>query len=134
MIFWIVVLTPLSLAAFATGVILLHAVLREGRQATEHATGVVLGHEASEDEEGVYYTPVVRFTVDGQEFLARGRLAPAGRPPYRVGQPLTVYYPPGRPDQALLQRYEGWWIAAALLLFGAGFLLTLLAEVFRLFR
>ncbi len=78
MIFWIVVLTPLSLVAFAAGVFILHTVLREGRQATQQATGVVLGHEASEDEEGVYYTPVVRFSVGGQEFLARGRLAPAG--------------------------------------------------------
>jgi hypothetical protein len=110
------------------------AVLRFGHEATERATATVCGHETTEDGEGVYYAPMFRFAAAGREWQVKGLLAPAGRPPYREGQRLTVYYPKGQPEKAQVHRYEGWWLAFAPVLVGAGLLFGVARELLRLFH
>jgi hypothetical protein len=134
---WVVLLALLGVVAvplLGVGLFLLTSCLRQGWRSTERAWATVIGHEARQDDENTYYTPVARFLAGGQEFLVRGALAPAGRPPYRLGQEVLVYYPPGRPDQAKLARFEGWWVALVPAGVGAVFLLGVAAEVARLFR
>jgi hypothetical protein len=130
----LILIAGVAVSVLGVGVLLLTACLQQGWQATERANATVVGHEISEDDEGTYYTPVVRFLADGKEFLVRGRLAPAGRPPYRVGQAVTVYYPPGQPDKAMLGRFEGLWIALLPVVVGTGFMFGVATEVARLFR
>jgi hypothetical protein len=129
-----ILIAAVAVPVLGVGMLLLTACLRQGWQATERARATVLGHEIREDEEGTYYTPVARFLAGGTEFLVHGGLAPAGRPPYRVGQEVTVYYPPGQPDKARLGRFEGLWIALVPVVVGAGFLIGAAAEAARWFR
>jgi hypothetical protein len=134
---WILLLglmTAVAVPLLACGILLLLGCLRLGWQATERATATVVGHEVSEGDESTYYTPVARFLFGGEEFLVRGGLAQAGRPPYRVGQTVAVFYPPGRPDKAMVGRFEGLWIALVPLVVGIGFLFAVAIEVARLLQ
>jgi hypothetical protein len=136
MINWIgvlILLAALGAGILLIGVLLLDALLRQARAATERAEAVIVGNEAGEDDEAHYFTPVARFRV-GQTYYVRGQLAACGRPLHRVGQRLSVHYPPGEPDRALLYRYEGWWIALLPVFVGGGFLLGVAFEVVKLLR
>ena len=130
----LILIAGVAVPVLGVGVLLLTASLQQGWRATERAKATVVGHETREGDEGTYYTPVAIFLADGREFRVRGGLAPAGRSPYRVGQAVTVYYPPGQPDKALLGRFEGLWLALLPVVVGAGFLFGVAAEVVRLFR
>jgi hypothetical protein len=137
MIVWIILLillAGLSVVVLGVGILLTSGMLQLASQATERATATIVGNEVSEDSEGQYFTPVARFTVASQNYYVRGGLAAGGRPDHKIGQRLTVYYPPGQPDKALLYRYEGWWIALLPVLVGGGFLLGVINEVVKLFR
>jgi hypothetical protein len=116
------------------GVYLVRGVIRFGHEATESATATVCGHATTEDDEGVYYAPVFRFAAEGREWQVKGLLAQAGRPPYREGQRVTVYYPKGEPEKAQAHRFEGWWFALLPVLLGAVFLLGAASELVRLFH
>jgi hypothetical protein len=136
MLLWMIILTLLAVGSVLTlgvGVVVLTACLQQGWRATERATATVVSHEVHEDDEGTYYTPVARFLADGNEWLVKGGLAAACRPAYRVGQEVTVYYPPGQPDQALLGRFEGLRFALLPVVVGAAFLFGVAATMARLF-
>jgi hypothetical protein len=136
MIVWIVLLillAGLSVVLLGVGILLTAGVIRQGWQATERATATIVGNEVSE-KEGRYFRPVARFTVAGRDYQVRGQLAAAGRADHKIGQRLTVYYPLGQPDKALLYRYEGWWIALLPLLVGGGFLVAVINEFVKLVR
>ncbi len=64
------------------------------------AEGTVIDLAESRDEDGTSYAPVIRFqTQGGREFEFKSNYY-SSPPQYKVGQKVTVIYPPERPGEA----------------------------------
>jgi len=88
--------------------------------ASPQAEGEVIGNEYIK---GANYSPMVRYEVEGQTYQIHGPMSP--RPPvYRVGERVTVWYPPGRPAEGRLRGFFEVW-GRALAVGGAGVSLAL---------
>jgi hypothetical protein len=85
-----------------------------------HAEGEVIRNEYIK---GANYAPTVRYDVEGQTYQVHGRMSPR-RPAYRVGERVTVWYPPGRPAEGRLRGFFEVW-GKALALGAVGVLLAL---------
>jgi hypothetical protein len=110
-----VILLPVGLRLLARN-------LRFGWAATERATATVVGHEAEGGADGYHYYPIVTFTAEGASWRVKGRWGYLRSSPYQVGQVVPVYYAPGAPGQARLQRFEACWTTFGLAVVGGGFL------------
>jgi hypothetical protein len=67
------------------------------------APGIVVGLHENYDSDGSTYTPIVQFRTDsGQsvEFVSSYSSSP---PAYRVGETVTVVYPPENPEKAIIK-------------------------------
>src|SRR5947209_3185114 len=111
-LFWVV---SGGLAALGTAGAV--STLWRGLRATETADGTMIALAEETDSEGAtLYRAVVAFAAAGAEHRVCDPLArrPSAQ---RVGQRVRVYYPLGRPDQALIGRwrYAGpfLWMAVA---------------------
>lgn len=72
---------------------------RDGLQ----AEGTVIGLVESRDEDGTSYAPVIRFqTQGGREFEFKSSYS-SNPPQYKVGQKVTVLYPPDQPGDAQIK-------------------------------
>jgi hypothetical protein len=64
------------------------------------AEGTVIGLAESRDEDGTSYAPVIRFqTQGGREFEFKSNYY-SNPPQYKIGQKVTIIYPPDRPGEA----------------------------------
>ena len=81
---------------------------------------------------GPHYAPTVQYDVDGQKYQLHGPKSP-GSPAYRVGERVTVWYPPGRPAEGRLRAFFEVWgwaltlgsVGSLLAIAGVGLLLGL---------
>jgi hypothetical protein len=78
------------------------------------------------------YAPVFRFEVPGTHFANVVSHTSSGSPAFKVGDWVTVHYPPGHPEQAVIDSFGQLWLMdLAVGSFGAIFfavgLLTLLS-------
>ena len=67
------------------------------------APGIVVGLQENYDSDGSTYTPIVQFRTDsGQsvEFVSSYSSSP---PAYKVGETVTVVYPPDNPKEAIIK-------------------------------
>jgi len=119
-----VILLPVGLRLLARD-------LRFGRTATERAEATVVRHEVERDHDSRFCYPVVTFIAEGVSWQIKGRWGYLRSSPYRVGQVVPVYYPPGAPGQARLRRFEGFWASLGLAVFGGGCLVAGLAGLLR---
>jgi hypothetical protein len=96
------------------------------RFSAQTAEGVVTAIERSSPpsvEASVSTVPVVRFMADGQTVEIRGQ-ALSEPPELRVGDKVTVFFPPGRPEDGrigtFLQQFSSalWYLVSALVLAG----------------
>jgi hypothetical protein len=107
-----------SVILLPVGLRLLARNLRFGWAATERATATVVGHEAEGGADGYHYYPIVTFTAEGASWRVKGRWGYLRSSPYQVGQVVPVYYAPGAPGQARLQRFEACWTTFGLAVVG----------------
>ena len=127
-----VALAAVAGGAVLVGVLLLKPTIEAGRAATGTAEGSVVEIDRVENEDESLHYPVYRFPAEGGERTVRSVIGWVGRPPYRVGQPVRLFYPPGRPEEARPARYEGISFPLVLLVVGAGFLIATLYELVRM--
>jgi hypothetical protein len=83
--------------------------------ASPHAEGGVIRNEYIK---GANYAPLVQYDIEGQTYQIHGPMFPR-RPAYRVGERVTVWYPPGRPAEGRLRGFSEVW-GTALALGGGG--------------
>jgi hypothetical protein len=114
---WAVLLGLGGLAVAAVGVVFLVPTSRFAVSATRSAEGTIVGHDREETQEAVYYYPRVAFTVDGVEWVIRGKIGHI-RPRPRVGARRRVYFPPGDPEAASMDRFAGVWVSLGLIFLG----------------
>lgn len=79
--------------------------------------GVVVSLQENYDSDGSTYTPVIQFkTTNGQsvEFLSSYSSSP---PDYKVGEQVTVVYPPEQPDEAII-KWDGQLLHVIFMLVG----------------
>ncbi len=114
------------------GCVLLKPTLRAGRDSTSSTAGEITELERVEGDEEVLYYPVFRFRAGGRDIRVRSLIGWGGRTPYRVGQAVTVYFPPERPEEARLSRFEGIGFSLVVLTVGSAFLVASLYELLRL--
>lgn len=125
-LFWVV---SCGLAALGT-VGTWQAVWRWMRD-TEVADGTVVGLEdTTYSDEATLYRSIVVFAVGGTEHRVTDSMA--SRPAaHKVGDPVRVFYPPGRPDEARIGRWRyarpflwlagaGWGCLTAMLVWRLG--------------
>lgn len=118
-------------ACLLAGAVFAWSVASEARAAaTESATGTVIGLVESRTRkigDPPSYAPVVRFEAEGESREIQGSIysKPAS---YRVGDPVRVVYPPGKPGDAYIDSWSEVWLvplilgglAGAFLLVGVG--------------
>jgi Protein of unknown function (DUF3592) len=56
------------------------------------------------------YAPVFRFDVPGTHFATVVSHVSSGSPAFRVGEPVTVHYPPGHPEEAVIDSFGQLWL------------------------
>ena len=137
MILWLALLVLMGVAGaclLTVGACLLVAVVRSGRLSTVCAVGTVVEVAVEDGDEGVYHYPIIEFHSAGRAHRFKGLFGRCGRPDYRIGHELRVYYPPGRPDLAQLGRHEGLLFALVPTVVGLAFLLRIAYEVVQLIR
>lgn len=101
--------------------------LRRWSVATSGITvsGRIVAFESREDEESVYYLPVVSFT--DQQGRSHRFTSVAGGPEQRppIGSSVTVRYLPANPEQAFISSFLHMWAAPlGMLALGVGALLA----------
>lgn len=70
--------------------------------------GTVVENEAFDGADGVSYTPVVEYEVNGQTYRISGDNS-SSPPAYRVGQQVRVRYDPADPQRGQIDNwYEKW--------------------------
>jgi hypothetical protein len=99
------------------GVLLLIPTIRFAVAASESADGTVVGYDQSDSPEATWYYPRVEFTAEGREWVVRSVLGHL-RPRPRLGSRLRVYFPPGEPKAAQLERAGGVFAALGVLAVG----------------
>lgn len=62
-------------------------------------TGRVIALEESQDEDGVTYSPIFEFTVNGQRYEAESGIS-SDPPAHRVGDDIRIRYNPANPSHA----------------------------------
>jgi len=83
------------------------------------AEGTVVKLEKHRSQESTSYTPVVRFTPpsgDGPEIQFASSVS-SSPPAYKVGEKVTVLFPPGKPRDARISGFLDLWFLAALFSF-----------------
>lgn len=69
------------------------------------------------------YAPVFRFDVPGSHFATVVSHTSSGSPAFKVGESVTVHYPPGYPEKAVIDSFgQLWFMDWAVGSFGALFL------------
>lgn len=67
------------------------------------AEGTVIGLVESRDEDGTSYAPLIRFQTQGGREIEFKSSYSSNPPQYKVGQKVTVLYPPDRPGEAQIK-------------------------------
>src|SRR5262249_49877726 len=78
------------------------------------APGTVTALEWSNDSDSNGARPVGRYEVRGEPYQITGNVW-ASPPPYNVGDPVRVLYPPGAPKAARLESWFDFWFLPAFL-------------------
>src|SRR5262245_4081814 len=118
---FLLLLAGVGACFLVVGSCLVFGVWKGGKESSASAEGRVVGHETSEDHEGIYYAPLVEFEAGGRVHTIKGKFALCGRPEHKIGKRLTVFFPPGEPEKGQLGRWEGWWLAGTVFVCGLGF-------------
>jgi hypothetical protein len=99
---WIAWTVAGFLAVVGTGLGIVALV--EGARASRRAEGRVVAVDESTDSEGeTWHQSVVVFSAGGYEHRVKDRVQ-GQRPRHRIGDPVAVYFPPGRPADAQVGR------------------------------
>jgi hypothetical protein len=136
-ILWLAMLVLAGVAGaclFTVGACLLVALVRSGRLSTVCAVGTVVENVVEEGDEGFYHYPIIEFHSAGTAHRFKGLFGRCGRPDYRIGHELRIYYPPGRPDLAQVGRHEGLVFVLTPTVVGLALLLGMTREIVRLFE
>jgi hypothetical protein len=56
------------------------------------------------------YAPVFRFDVPGSHFVTVVSRMSSGSPAFKVGESVTVHYPPGHPEEAVIDSFGQLWL------------------------
>jgi hypothetical protein len=56
------------------------------------------------------YAPVFRFDVPGTHFATVVSHVSSGSPAFKVGESVTVHYPPGHPEEAVIDSFGQLWL------------------------
>ena len=73
--------------------------------------GVIVSNDLECGRRSCEHVPVVRFVArGGQTYEVRSTMARDNPPEYHVGQNVTVYYDPRRPESALINSWEDLWL------------------------
>jgi hypothetical protein len=105
---------------------------RRAFRSNQQAPGTVIEIRESIDEDyGKEYLSIVRFEFSGTEYLASDE-SPSSTITHALGEKVTVYFPPGRPEQAMIGRWRETYFFTLLLVIGLiGLIATSYFEVDR---
>lgn len=65
--------------------------------------GIVVGLQENYDSDGSTYTPIVQFRMGSGQSIEFASSYSSSPPAYRVGETVTVVYPPENPEKAIIK-------------------------------
>lgn len=131
---WLILVALAGLFSTVIGASLTVGCIRQGLRARETAIGVIEGHVVTADDEGTYYAPTICFSWHGKEYRVSGTAGRAGKPEYRQGDQVTMYFSALHPEEATIGRFPMFWLALLPLGVGVSFLVGSAVGIGRYFR